>query len=195
MRILDLCCGGGLASIGYKLAMPDAEIHGWDIDDMSSCYPFNFHRGDAFALDYEYLEEFDFIHMSPPCQRYSKATPKRTRDSHPHLIPNALMLGYASGKPFVVENVPGSTQWLRPTVTMMAGGKTRHFHANFTIHERHWRGAVSIMSSRYSCKQDVYSSWGIPDEYQALTMAHIRQGIPPFMTRHIGDSLLAADHK
>lgn len=184
MKILDLCCGHGLASIGYKCAFPHAEIHGWDVVDMSSSYPFNFHQGDAFSLDYEYLSSFDMIHISPPCQRYSKITPKRTRDSHPHLIPNALRLGYASGKPFVVENVPGSTQWLKPSVRLVLGGKTRFFHTSFDVENREWDG-YDIMSTRYSSKSDVFKSWGVPTSYK-LGMRELRQGIPPLMTMHIG---------
>jgi len=183
VRILDLCCGAGLASIGYKAIFPHAEIVGVDIEDMSSCYSFTFVRRDAFTLDYEFIQAFDFIHISPPCQRYSKITPKRTRNSHPHLIPNALRLGYSSGKPFVVENVPGSTQWLRPTCELHVGGKTRFFHANFDIENRAWEGS-DIMSTRYSPKRDVFQSWGIPIEYN-LGMRDIRQGIPPLMTMHI----------
>lgn len=184
LRILDLCCGEGLASIGYKTVWPHAEITGVDVVDMSSSYPFSFVLGDAFALTYQDIEGFDFIHISPPCQRYSKVTPARYRDSHPHLIPNALRLGYASGKPFVVENVPGSTQWLRPNCVLTAGGKVRYFHSNFYIASYEWPDVISIMTSRYSRKQDILSSWGIPDEYQA-TMKGIRQGIPPIMTAHI----------
>lgn len=183
-KILDLCCGHGLAAIGYKTQWPDAEIHGFDIEDMSSSYPFNFHRGDAFALDYEYLSKFDFVHISPPCQRYSKITPKRTRDSHPHLIPNALRMGYASGLPFVVENVPGSTAYLRPNLRLIAGGKTRFFHSNFFVPNHEWPDAKSIMSSSYSSKESVLKTWGIPDEYLVL-MRNLRQGIPPKMTAHI----------
>ena len=190
MRILDLCCGNGLASIGYKEIFPHASIAGIDIEDMSSCYPFHFMRGDAFSVTYNFLEAFDFIHMSPPCQRYSKITPKRYRDSHPHLIPNALRLGYASGKPFVVENVPGSTQYLRPTCELRVGGKTRFFHANFNIPSQQWEGS-DIMSARYSSKREVFSSWGIPEKYN-LGMRDIRQGIPPLMTMHIGMALMSS---
>jgi len=189
MKILDLCCGSGLAALGYKQAIPDAQITGWDIQDMSSCYPYLFHQGDAFALDYEYLEQFDFIHISPPCQAYSKATPKRTRAKHPRLIPNALRLCYASGKPFVVENVPGSTAELRPTVTLVAGQKIRHFHASFPIPAARFTGCLSILSDRYSSTKDIARSWGVP-EHLYFKRKHIRQGIPPLMTRHIGGSLV-----
>lgn len=190
MRILDLCCGAGLASIGYAQIFPHAEITGVDIEDMSGCYPYSFIRMDAFKCDYEFISGFDFIHMSPPCQRYSKITPKRTRHTHPHLIPNALLLGYASGKPFAVENVPGSTAYLRPTCELMVGGKTRFFHTSFEVSNRQWDG-FDIMSTRYSSKKDVFSSWGIPEVFN-LGMRDIRQGIPPIMTMHIGISLMSS---
>lgn len=183
MKILDLCCGHGLAAIGYKQIFTSSEITGIDIEDMSSSYPFNFVLGDAFSIDYEFISSFDFIHISPPCQRYSKITPSRTRNSHPHLIPNALRLGYASGKPFVVENVPGSTAYLRPNCELRVGGKTRFFHASFPVENRAWEGE-NIMSTRYSSKRDVFASWGIPPLY-SLGMRDIRQGIPPVMTMHI----------
>lgn len=189
MRILDLCCGGGLAAVGYKQAFPNAEIVGWDILDMSSAYPYSFNCGDAFALDYEYMAQFDFIHISPPCQAYSKATPKHARANHPRLIPNALRLCYAAGKPFVVENVPGSTAELRPTVTLVAGEKVRHFHASFPIPAVHFAGCLSILSERYSSTKDIARSWGVP-EHLYFQRKHIRQGIPPLMTRHIGESLV-----
>lgn len=194
MKILDLCCGGGLAAIGYSEGFQTDDIEGWDIENMSSRYPFKFKRGDAFGLTYEYIQEFDFIHISPPCQRYSKRTPPAKKDSHPHLIPNALRLGYASGKPFVVENVPGSTQWLRPTVTMQAGDKIRHFHCNFHVYPAYWPNAINIMSSSYSSKKDVFETWGIPPKYKKLTMADIRQGIPPLMTMHIAYSFMSTRH-
>lgn len=190
MRILDLCCGAGLASIGYKQIFPHAQIIGVDIEDMGAVYPFKFWQFDAFSIDYDLLSWFDFIHISPPCQRYSKITPKRTRDSHPHLIPNALRLGYASGKPFVVENVPGSTQYLRPTCELKMGGKTRYFHANFDINDREWQGA-NIMSTRYSSKDDVFKTWGIPDAYR-IGVRDVRQGIPPVFTMHIAMALMSS---
>lgn len=191
MKILDLCCGNGLAAIGYKEIFPHAQIDGYDIEDMSKSYPFNFIQGDAFSIDYEKLSQYDLIHMSPPCQRYSKITPERTRYSHPHLIPNALLLGYASGKPFIVENVPGSTQWLKPNVELKLGGKTRFFHTTFDVENKEWGGA-SIMSSSYSSKDDVFSTWGIPPKYKTIGMRELRQGIPPLMTMHIAMSFLSS---
>src|SRR5262245_55739464 len=104
MKILDLCCGAGLASAGYWLSGCFTEVVGIDIRDMSGVYPFDFIQGDAFNLDYEFLARFDFIHASPPCQAYSRATPEQARALHPRLIPNAHRLLKAWGGPHVIEN-------------------------------------------------------------------------------------------
>jgi len=189
MRILDLCCGGGCAAIGYRLAAANAEIIGWDTENMSSSYPFVFCQGDAFSLDYEYLDGFDFIHISPPCQAYSKVTPRDRRLAHPRLIRSALALAYASGKPFVVENVPGSTSELRPTVTLVAGTKIRHFHANFPIPATNFPDCLPIMGRQYVATSLIAATWGIPNDYR-VTRRHMRQGIPPLMTSHIMKSFL-----
>jgi len=187
MRILDLCCGEGYAAIGYHLIFKTDDITGIDTKDMSSSYPFKFIQGDAFALDYEYLEQFDFIHMSPPCQAYSKVTPNEHRSRHKRLIPNALRLGYASGKPFVVENVPGSTIDLRPTTRLVTGTKERFFHANFPVPAVNFTGVdASLLSKKH--KHEMLMNWLIPPHFwQLLTVRGRRQGIPPVMTAYIGN--------
>jgi hypothetical protein len=114
-RMLDLFCGGGLAGAGYWQSGCFSEIVGVDINpDFGYVYPFDFVAGDAIKLDYEFLLEFDFIHASPPCQFYSAITPKWARNRHPRLIPPVHLMLYATGKPYVIENVPGSGHDLRP---------------------------------------------------------------------------------
>ena len=102
MRILDLFCGAGGASMGYHQAFPDADIVGVDIAPQPD-YPFTFIQGDALNPPVD-LDAFDFIHASPPCQAHSVNTPTWAKDNHVDLIPatRELLRSYT----FVIENVP-----------------------------------------------------------------------------------------
>jgi hypothetical protein len=69
-------------------------------------YPFTFIQDDAI----EYLRarghEYDFIHASPPCQHYSKATASRgLRSDHPDLVGKTRAELRMTGAPWVIENV------------------------------------------------------------------------------------------
>lgn len=104
MRLLDLfCCEGG-AGVGYSNA--GFEVVGVDIENTGHRYPYEFHQGDAVEYLKEHGHEFDVIHASPPCQRYSHATANLNRDKYPDLIALTREALEASGKPWVMENVP-----------------------------------------------------------------------------------------
>lgn len=147
-KMLDLCCGGGLVGAGYWLSGCFTEVVGIDILDMSDRYPFDFIQGDAFALDYDFLSQFDFIHASPPCQAYSTLTPEYARDRHPRLIPNAHLMLKAWGGPHVIENVGGSSKDLRPNLRLsgfdvgLPMQRYRYFH----VYE--WPGCASLNESQ-----------------------------------------------
>lgn len=100
-RLLDLCCGAGGASVGYARAGFD--VTGVDVA-FQSRYPFAFIHGDATTVD---LDGFDAFHASPPCQRYSCASPK-DRERYPDLIAPLRERLQATGKPYVLENVIGA---------------------------------------------------------------------------------------
>jgi DNA (cytosine-5)-methyltransferase 1 len=206
-RLLDLCCGSGLAAWGYWLSGLFSEIVGIDIDEQPA-YPFTFIRGDAFKLDYDFLSQFDFIHASPPCQFYSKVTPKNARANHSRLIPAAHLMLQASGKPYVIENVEGSGHDLRPNLVIdgqavgLGMKRIRYFHV---VTLKQSVKMVSSSSSLAECsphdskmtRSDLISAFGIedypPQFLDKMTRYEMRQGIPPAMTRWIAESLFTND--
>lgn len=107
MRLLDLFCGAGGAGMGYHRA--GFEVVGVDIEGHPD-YPFELIEADAMAVlvDPDFLDTFDAIHASPPCPRYSTATPASARENHPDLVPPVRDALVAWGGPYVIENVPGA---------------------------------------------------------------------------------------
>ncbi len=103
-RLLDLFCGAGGASMGYYRA--GFEVEGVDTKSQPH-YPFKFYLADALEFP---LEGYDAYHASPPCQAYSLAAQqwrKEGRD-YPDYIADIRRLLKETGKPFIIENVPGA---------------------------------------------------------------------------------------
>jgi DNA (cytosine-5)-methyltransferase 1 len=111
MKLLDLYCKAGGASKGYADA--GFEVTGIDIKKQKR-YPFEFIQADCLEIlqDLDYLRTFDVITASPPCQTHSRT--KHLRDAQGgtttkiDLIPQTREALIASGKPYVIENVPGA---------------------------------------------------------------------------------------
>jgi DNA (cytosine-5)-methyltransferase 1 len=106
LRLLDLFCGAGGAAMGYSRA-GFTEIVGVDIAPQPR-YPFLFVHGEAL----EFLRsvkpgDYDLIHASPPCQRYSKLAALQTRD-YPDYIAVVRTELERIGTPYVIENVEGA---------------------------------------------------------------------------------------
>lgn len=117
-RLLDLyCCQGG-ASAGYAAAGFD--VVGVDIDPQPR-YPYTFVRAGVLeylaAVSWQTTPDFDLIHASPPCQRYSKAQRIQGRD-HPDLIGPTREALKRIGLPYVIENVEDARGELRDPVTL-----------------------------------------------------------------------------
>jgi hypothetical protein len=103
IRILDVCCGAGGASAGY--AQAGFDVVGVDIAPQPQ-YPYEFHQGDAVEFIKAHGHEFDAIHASFPCQRYTKGAGRwGTRESHPDLIGPGRDAILATRLPYVIENV------------------------------------------------------------------------------------------
>ena len=111
MKLLDLYCKAGGASKGYQLA--GFEVVGVDIKKQKR-YPYEFIQADCLELmkDMEFLKSFDVIAASPPCQTHSITQHLRNAQGKStdkiDLIPQTREALVASGKPYVIENVPGS---------------------------------------------------------------------------------------
>lgn len=107
MKLLDLFCGGGGAARGYASA--GFEVVGVDANAAARRhYPFEFHCGDALDYVREHSHEFDAIHASPPCQAYSVTRSLNKGREYPDLVAATREALVATGKPYVIENVPGA---------------------------------------------------------------------------------------
>lgn len=208
-RLLDLFCGAGGAAMGYYRA--GFEVVGVDVNPQPN-YPFEFVQADAieYMADVE-RGQFDAIHASPPCQSYTSkpATWGRERVhylDHPDLLEPTRNWLEASGKPYVIENVPGAP--LRGAL-MLCGTmfglpliKHRIFEANWpmpvlapsTCHHRDvynpWRGE-GRSAAKLRAAQD--TSW-IPMSGGAGRKAGVTgdlfNAIPPAYTEFIGRALM-----
>ncbi|MFF5297874.1 DNA methylase [Streptomyces sp. NPDC013161] len=115
LRILDaFCCIGG-ATTGYRRAFVNCHITGVDIQAQPD-YPGDaFHQGDAIDYIRAHGHEYDFIHASPPCQGEgaptkgtNKARNAAIGRTYPRLIAPTRAALEATGRPYAMENVPGS---------------------------------------------------------------------------------------
>lgn len=111
-KCLDLyCCAGGIAK-GYDMA--GFEVVGVDIVDRPN-YPFQFIKGNALEIlkDRDFVEQFDFLHASPPCQHYSRlkhlsGNVAAWEENHVDLVAPTRELLSQYDKPWVIENVVGA---------------------------------------------------------------------------------------
>lgn len=112
--LLDaFCCAGG-ATRGYQAA--GFHVVGVDIAPQPDYIGDEFHQGDAVEFIREHGAWFDFIHASPPCQGEgapnkgtNRARQEETGTAHPRLITPTRAALEATGRPYVIENVAGST--------------------------------------------------------------------------------------
>jgi hypothetical protein len=68
-RVLDRCCCIGGGTEGYRRAFGlHCHITGVDIEPQPDYRGDDFHQGDVIDFIRAHGHEFDFIHISPPCQ-------------------------------------------------------------------------------------------------------------------------------
>ncbi len=102
-KLLDLFCKAGGAAKGYQRA--GFYVVGVDNEPQPHYCGDEFYQADALTYP---LEGFDAYHASPPCQGYTKLqfVPNRDMSRHPRLIEPTRERLAATGRPYVIENVP-----------------------------------------------------------------------------------------
>lgn len=157
-RLLDLFCGAGGCTKGYQMA--GFEVYGVDINPMPRYCGHAFIQEDAIAtLDWliggvhpEWtLEMFDAIHASPPCQRFSTATPEENREKHPDLVAPVRQRLRETGLPYIIENVVGAP--LENPVLLCGGA--------FGLVPPRLCDSEGGMSTPQSCRLDRYRAAGL----------------------------------
>ena len=202
MKLLDLfCCQGG-ASMGYSAAGFD--VVGVDIDPQPR-YPFEFHQADALKFLMEHHEEFDAFHASPPCQAHTNAQ-KIQGNEHPDYIAAIRSAFNLIGKPWVIENVEGAPL-IDPILICGAGlgiGTYRHrlFESNVHLvppwHPPHvFRttkmgrppvpGEYMHIVGNFSGVEKARGVMGMP----WANRDGLREAIPPVYAEFIGGQLMA----
>ena len=218
MRLLDLFCGAGGCSVGYRRA-GFAEIVGVDLHPQPN-YPFEFVRADALEYLREHGREFDAVHASPPCQRYTVGRHIHgSGDRHPDLVGPCREGLDEVGVPWVMENVPGSPlngAMLCGTMFGLSVRRHRVFDASFMLFSpgcpcRHrvtdygvYAGRVTRLGTRgvaytASSGRTHYRPESAEKEHAAeamgidwMTLKELCQAIPPAYTEFVGRQLL--DH-
>lgn len=107
-RLLDLFSGAGGATRGYQLA--GFHVTGIDNRPQPRYIGDQFIQGDALEYVAAHGHEFDVIHASPPCQAYSQAALAQRNQGrvYPDLLDPTRELLNLTGRPWVIENVPGA---------------------------------------------------------------------------------------
>jgi len=199
-KLLDLFCKASGASVGYARA--GFEVVGVDHEPQPR-YPYEFIQADVFELEIDFLKSFDAIHASPPCQRYSQCTPPEHRDKHPDSIAPVRDILKSTGKPYIIENVPGARHELQHPV-MLCGtmfGLNIYRHRYFEIWPQleglippcHHKGKPVLITGTHRRKtgrfeynvQECRDASGIP----WMTRKELDQAIPPAYTEWIGERI------
>lgn len=206
--LLDLFCKAGGASAGYAAA--GFRVIGVDIRKQPR-YPFDFIKADALEVlkDTAYLRSFDVLAASPPCQTHSrtqhlrKAQGKTT--SKVDLIPQTREAFKASGKPFVIENVPGAPM-LSPLLlcgSMFGLSVRRHrlFESNLSLlglqcdHTTQGKPIGVYGSMRDVIPQGGHTAKTIEEARAAMGIpwmiwSELVEAIPPVYTHFIGEQVM-----
>ncbi|MFG3510218.1 DNA cytosine methyltransferase [Streptomyces sp. NPDC047821] len=195
LTLLDACCGAGGLSMGYYLAGFD--IVGVDIHPMPN-YPFTFHQADAVQYVWDHGHKYDLIHASWPCQYFANVTQWRgSRENHEDLLTPGREAMQATGRPWVIENVPEAP--LRPDY-LLCGSQ---FGLNVKRHrafETSWGGGGELLPPCWHHKGLLPFMHKAERAYADamgctwMTNKEARQAVPPAYSEWIGRQFIAHHH-
>ena len=209
MRLLDLYCKAGGASKGYQLA--GFEVVGVDIKKQKR-YPFEFIQADCLELmkDMDFLRSFDVITASPPCQTHSITQHLRNAQGKStdkiDLIPQTREALIASGKPYVIENVPGAPLINPIRMCGSAFGlkvrRHRLFESNIQLtssickHKEQGKPVGIYGSMRDEIPKGGHTAKSIEEAREAMGIdwmiwGELVEAIPPIYTETIGKQILS----
>ena len=205
VRLLDLFCGAGGSAMGYHRAGFD-DITGVDIKPMPRYCGDRFIQGDALEYLAAHGQEYDVIHASPPCQAYSMAGQQWRKEGkdYPDLVAQTRELLKATGKPYIIENVPGAPLinpiMLNGAMFGLLVHRDRFFECNFPMPFTLLpQNARPVKMGRPVVTGDVIQPVGhfsnVPYAREQMgidwmTQAELAQAIPPAYTEFIGRQLL-----
>lgn len=199
MRILDLFSGAGGAAKGY--ADRGHDVTGVDIRPQPR-YPYRFIQADALEVSFD---SYDFIHASPPCQRWTRTAVSRgTAARHPDLISGIRERLEQWGGPYAIEcvvNAPLKYPLMLCGIMFGLGViRHRHFELSWTpvqpVHPFHpgtvgdgryftVAGHAGGRTNRDDIGHGTVEEWreamGIP----WMTTRELAQAIPPAYTNYV----------
>lgn len=208
MKLLDLFCGVGGASVGY--AQAGFDVYGVDLKH-GKRYPFTYIRADVLEIlkDEAFINQFDVIHASPPCQTHSITKHLRNAQGKStnkvDLIPETRAALIASNKPYIIENVPGSPL-LNPV--QLCGSsfdlkvrRHRLFESNMPLqgslcnHKKQGRPVGVYGSLNDEIPQGGKTATTITQARNAMGMewaiwTELVEAIPPAYTKYLGEQIV-----
>ncbi len=212
-RLLDLFCGAGGCAVGYHRA-------GFDVVGADHLpqphYPFEFVQADALEYVAAHGKDFDAIHASPPCQKYSVMTRKDRVANHPGLVEPTRLAIARTGLPYVIENVMGAPlqealllcgsmfgllvqrhRLFESSTLLLSPGGCRHgeFTGNYPCGRSNGSARAGERSRvvhvyGQGCSRGPRGLWQQAMGIDWMTMREMAQAIPPAYTEFIGRQLM-----
>lgn len=219
MRILDLFCKAGGASMGYHMA--GFEVEGLDIDPQPN-YPFRFFQGDALTINPRKIRRrYQAVVASPPCLGYTTLAARYPHINHDKLIPATRDLLEEIGLPYIIENVENAKKELIDPIRLCGSSfglrvrRHRLFEASFAIdppacnhqwQDRHkpyeiymtaarggsrWSGAMPVHGAGLQLRErDDWYRASVAMGIDWMTRPELNQAIPPAYTHYLGRKLM-----